>query len=118
MKPHPPGPGILGFEPLLHDLGPHPSGRSEFGNLFEEIEMGIEKKGKAWSKIIHMKPSFNGRLRVGDTVRQCESQFLYGRRTRFTDMITADTDRVPSGTSLVPNSTVSVTIRTDGPGDT
>ncbi len=97
METHPPGPGILGLEALFHEPGPHPAGRTKFGDLLKKIDVGVEEKGKAGGKGIHIQASFYSGLDVGQAIRQGEGQLLNRRGPRFPNVIAADTDRIPSG---------------------
>jgi hypothetical protein len=45
MEPQGAGSRIAGIVPFLYLSRPNPSGGPKLGNLFEEVVMGIEKKG-------------------------------------------------------------------------
>ena len=57
--------------------------------------MGVEEKGELRSEIVHLEPSCERRLNIGDGVGECESDLLDGRRTCLTNVITGDGDRIP-----------------------
>jgi len=101
MEPHPPGARILSFEPVSHNVSPHPSRCPELGNLFEEIEMGIEEEGKTRGKGINIQLlSFNDILDIGYPVSQGESQFLDSGGACLSNVIAANAYRIPQGNML------------------
>ncbi len=95
-----PGPRILGLETLPHDFGPDPPGGSVFGDLLKKIDMGVEKKGKAAGKIVHLETSFDAGLDIADPVCQRKSQLLHRRGAGLPNVVAADADGVPSGDLL------------------
>src|SRR4030042_6078763 len=98
MEPHPPGAGILGLEPVLHDVSPHPSGCPELGNLFKEIQMRVKEEGETRGKGINIQfLSFHDILDIGYPVSQGESQFLDSSGACLPNVIAADADSIPQG---------------------
>jgi hypothetical protein len=91
------GPGVLGVEPLLHDLGPQAPGRPELGDFFQKIEMRVEKERQPGAELVHLQPRGNGRVHVGNAVGQGEGHFLHRGGTGLPDMVAADADGVPLG---------------------
>src|SRR4030043_1280453 len=101
MEPHPPGAGILSFEPVLHDVSPHPSGCPELGNLFKEIQMRVKEEGKTGGKGINVQfLSVHDVLHIGYPVSQGESQFLDGGGAGLPDVVAADAYSIPQGNML------------------
>ena len=62
----------------LHFTGPEPAGCPEFGDLFKEVVVDVEKERELGGKTVHGKSGFHSCLDVGQPVVQCEGQFLNG----------------------------------------
>jgi len=103
VETHPPGTGILGFIAVPHRLRPDPPRRPQFGDLFEEINVGIEEERKARGEFIHIQPlAADHVLHVFHPVPKRKGQLLHRRRPRLPDMVPADADGVPPGYVLRP----------------
>ena len=48
-----------------------------------------------WCKRVDMKTGLDGGIHIGQSVIQGKGQFLYRCRTRLTDVISTDADRMP-----------------------
>ena len=57
----------------------------------------LKKNESRCPKPIDVEPGVDGRLHVGDRVREGERDLLHGGRARLADVVPADRDRVPVG---------------------
>src|SRR6266850_5350038 len=61
-----------------------------------DVETAIEKKRKARSKLIHRNSARGEHLRVGETIRERISGLLHRCRTSFSNVVSADRNRIPT----------------------
>src|SRR5689334_8407676 len=95
MEAHQPGTGILCLECFAHLTRPDATCSAVFGNLFEEVVMSIEEEGKAWREFIYIHTAGDAPTHILQSIAERESQFLHGSRTRLTDMISGNGNRIP-----------------------
>src|SRR5256712_10709616 len=88
---------IPGFETVLHYMGPDSTRSSELRNLLQEIVPAGEEEGKLGSELVYLKSSIKSRPNVINSVCKTETEFLDCTGPCFTNVIAADTDRVPAG---------------------
>ena len=100
-------PGGLGVEAQLQGsavarsvavaqpAGPDAPGRPVFGDLLEEVHVGVEEEGETGGEVVDRHARRQRRLDVGEPVGQGEGQFLRRRRAGFPDVVARDRDRVP-----------------------
>ena len=72
VESHEPRLRLFGLVFFPHVSGPDAPGGPVFGDLLEEIQMGIEEQRKPGSKCVNVQPGFHGRLHVGESVGQGE----------------------------------------------
>jgi len=86
-------------ETLAHDAGPHPPRGSELGRLLEQVVVAVEEEGQAGSEPVDAEARPQRRRDVLDAVGQREGHLLDGGGPGFAQVIAADRDGVPPGTS-------------------
>src|ERR1700730_18033607 len=85
-----------GAEGVAHPNGPDPSRYTRQRDVFD-VEAAIEKEGKARTELLDRDSTRREHLRVSESVRERVSGWLHRSRAGFTDVITADRDRIPAG---------------------
>ena len=85
-----------GPEPVAHDVGPHPPGGPELGDLLEKVVVRVEEEAEPRPERVHVEPGVERRLDVGDPVGQGEPELLGRRRPGLADVVARDRDRVPA----------------------
>src|SRR6185436_18736089 len=88
---------IACVETIVHDVRPQTSCSTKLRDLLEQIVMRVEEKRNARSELIYFQTSRQRRLDIRNSISKCKSNFLNRGRTGFTNVITADRDRVPVG---------------------
>src|SRR6266568_6437623 len=84
------------MEAIPHNLCPHTTSRSEFGNLFKQIIVAVEKERKLSCERVNILPGVNRCLYITDCVGERKCYLLYSRRTRLSHMITTNANRIPT----------------------
>src|SRR5215468_438346 len=79
---------------MLHDLRPAASYRAKLRDLFKEIALRNEIKGKSRRKLIDGHARLEHLLDVDDAVGERESGLLQRRGASFRHMITGDVDGI------------------------
>ena len=77
------------------------AGRPELRDLLEEVVVRVEEEREPGAERIGREPRRDGRLAVGDPVRERERELLRGRRARLADVVAGDRDRVPARDPLL-----------------
>lgn len=67
---------VARLKTLPHDRCPESTCRSELGDLFHEIVVGVEEEGDLGTDAIHVQPRGHRRLHIGDAVGQRERYLL------------------------------------------
>ena len=88
-------------EALAHERGPDPAGRAEFRDLGEDVVVGVEEEREARREDVDLEAGRDGRLDVGDAVREREPELLRGTRAGLADVVPGDRDRVEARQALV-----------------
>jgi hypothetical protein len=73
---------------------PDPACGPELCNLFEEVDVGIEEKTQAWGEAVDVQPSRQAEFDVTEAIREGEGEFLSSGRSRFSDVIARDAQRL------------------------
>jgi hypothetical protein len=100
VEPEHEAPRVRRPEALAHEARPHPPGGSELRDLLEEAHVAGEEEGQPRSELVHREPGVQGRLHVGDPVRERERHLLDRGRPGLAHVVAADRDRVPSREAL------------------
>jgi hypothetical protein len=87
---------VLDAEALSHDPRPEPPRCSELRHLLEEVVVGVEEERKPLAELVRRKARIDGRLAVGDSIREREGELLNRCRSGLADVVTGDRDRVPA----------------------
>src|SRR5579883_3378397 len=95
MKSQDRGLRISAMESLRHHFVPDLSRGAIFRNLLEQIVMGIEEERKPRREIVNIEAAAKRPFDIFDSIVEREREFLQRRRSRFTDVISADGNRVP-----------------------
>src|SRR6266851_2514305 len=72
-------------EPVPHQFSVQAARGAEFGDLLEEIVMGVEEEGNARRERVDLEACRQGRLDVGNRIGEGERHLLDGARARFPD---------------------------------
>ena len=86
---------FLRAETFFQDARPKTTGCTEFRNFFEYVVVRVPEEGQTTCKFVDFHAGFQCRFDVCDTVSDRESDFLCRSRTRFTDVVAGDRNRVP-----------------------
>ncbi len=97
VEPHPPRGRVAGADPVPHEPGPDAPGRSELGNLLEQVVVGVPEEREARGEVVNVQPGPARSFHVGETVADGECDLLGGGRPGLADVIAADRDGVPPG---------------------
>src|SRR5262249_60329743 len=89
MKAKRQGRRILRPEPRFHLARPQAARRAIFGDLFEEVVMGVEEERKSGSEIVYLQSRLDGRAHVGQPIVQSKGEFLNRSGAGFADMVAA-----------------------------
>ena len=95
VEPERERPRVRGAEAVAHDRRPQPAGGAELRHLLEEVVVRVEEEGEPRAEVVGRKARGDGRVAVGDAVRERERELLHRGRARFADVVAADRDRVP-----------------------
>ena len=74
---------IRGAKAVAHQARPETTGGAELRDLLEEIVVCVEEEREPLAELIHLEPSVDRRLDVGQAVREREGDLLHGCRTRL-----------------------------------
>ena len=74
---------------------------AELGHFLQKIAVRVEEERKPRSELVHIKPSVERGLHVGDAVAQRERHFLHRGRAGLAHVISGNGNRVPVGHVLV-----------------
>ena len=96
MKPHHERLRILCSVFVSHTACPDSPGGTHLCNFFEEIVVHIPEERQARCKRVHVQSSRRRTLDIFEAVGQGECQLLDSCRTCFSNVISADRDRIPS----------------------
>src|SRR4030095_10486106 len=69
VETHPPRGRIAGPERLAHLAGPDAACSTVLGDLLEEIDVGVEEEREPRSEVVHVEPTIDPRLHIGEAVR-------------------------------------------------
>ncbi|HEX2055335.1 MAG TPA: GAF domain-containing protein, partial [Nitrospiraceae bacterium] len=65
-------------------------------DLLEEVDLGVEEEAEPRREVVDVEPSLDRLLDVGEPVLQRERELLRRRRSRLSDVVAGDRDRVPA----------------------
>ena len=85
-----------GAEAVAHDPRPHSPRGAELRHLLQHVVVGVEEEGEPRPEGVGRETRGDGRLAVGDPVRERERELLGRRRPRLPDVVAGDRDRVPA----------------------
>src|SRR5262245_16899828 len=88
-------------EAVSHDARPETTGRTELGDLLEEVVVRVEEEREALAEAVRREPGRDRRLAVRDAVRERERELLGRARARLADVVAGDRDRVPARQPLL-----------------
>ena len=86
---------VVCTEPLAHETGVEAARGPELCHFLEQVVMRGKEEGQARREGVHRQPRGDRASRVLHCVRECERQLLHRRRTRLTNVIARDRDRIP-----------------------
>ena len=67
---------VLRPEAFLHDVRPHPPGRTELRYLLEDVVVAVEEERQARREVVDGQSGVDRRLHVGDPVGQGDRDLL------------------------------------------
>ena len=97
VEAHQPGARVLGAEGLTHLTGPDAAGGAVFGDLFEEVVVGVEEERQARGELIDIQAALQRPAHVLEPIGQGKGELLGSGGAGLADMVAGDADGVPLG---------------------
>src|SRR5215831_16329834 len=89
-----PTPLALRLEAVAHRVRPDFPGGTEFRDLLEEVVMRVEEEAEPWRESVDCEAALARPFDILNAVPQGKREFLNSCRSRLSDVITADRDRI------------------------
>ena len=97
VKAHQPRARIFCAKSFAHFARPDAARGPIFCQLLEKVVVGVEKEREARGEIVNVQPARDAPAHIFEAIRERERQFLRGGRTRFTNVVARNGNRVPFG---------------------
>ena len=94
VEPQPLGLLAGGAVDVAHPARPDPAGRTELGDLLEEVDVGVEEEGQSGGEDVDVETAGEPELDVPEPVRKREGELLRGRRAGLADVVAGDGERL------------------------
>ena len=94
VKPQFPGTGIFCTVLIFHMSCPDAPCSTKLSNLFQKVEVGVEKEREPGCKLVNINTALYGMLHITKSIQQCERQFLGSGGACLPDMVAANRNGV------------------------
>jgi hypothetical protein len=95
MKAHHPRPRILRAVTIAQVARPDAARRAQLRDFLEEVVVNVPEERQSRRELVDVEPTSETALHVCEAVSEGERELLGGGRTRLTDVVAGDGDRVP-----------------------